>query len=186
MGSPLPLGTQEIRQGVNFALISRHASRVRLELFDHPEDEFASPGNRSGFGAQPYGRRMACLGGRGLDPVNSMLTAWMALTNPSAGHRFNFNRLLLDPYATAISPLPPWNFASARGYDSDHPLNKTCHFQNWTIPASMPKVRICRTIPSNGTETIRRFVRGQKTVIYETHVRGFTIHPKSGVDHPGT
>jgi glycogen operon protein len=25
-----------------------------------------------------------------------------------------------------------------------------------------------------------------KTVIYETHVRGFTIHPKSGVDHPGT
>jgi isoamylase len=25
-----------------------------------------------------------------------------------------------------------------------------------------------------------------KTVIYETHVRGFTIHPKSGVNHPGT
>ena len=25
-----------------------------------------------------------------------------------------------------------------------------------------------------------------KTIIYETHVRGFTIHPTSGVDHPGT
>ena len=25
-----------------------------------------------------------------------------------------------------------------------------------------------------------------KTVIYETHVRGFTIHPNSGVEHPGT
>ena len=37
-GSPLPLGTQESGGGVNFAIFSRHASRVRLELFDHPED----------------------------------------------------------------------------------------------------------------------------------------------------
>jgi len=36
-GSPLPLGTQEVAGGVNFAVFSRHASRVRLELFDHPE-----------------------------------------------------------------------------------------------------------------------------------------------------
>ena len=37
-GSPLPLGTQETGGGVNFALFSRYASRVRLELFDHPKD----------------------------------------------------------------------------------------------------------------------------------------------------
>ena len=37
-GSPLPLGTQEWEGGVNFAIFSRHASRVRLELFDHPGD----------------------------------------------------------------------------------------------------------------------------------------------------
>ena len=37
-GSPLPFGTQERGGGVNFAIFSRHASRVRLELFDHPED----------------------------------------------------------------------------------------------------------------------------------------------------
>src|ERR1035441_748306 len=37
-GSPLPLGTQETGLGVNFSVFSRHASRVRLELFDHPED----------------------------------------------------------------------------------------------------------------------------------------------------
>jgi hypothetical protein len=37
-GSPLPLGTQETAGGVNFALFSRHASRVQLELFAHPED----------------------------------------------------------------------------------------------------------------------------------------------------
>ena len=37
-GSPLPLGTQEKGGGVNFAIFSRYASRVRLELFNHPED----------------------------------------------------------------------------------------------------------------------------------------------------
>ena len=37
-GSPLPLGTLESGGGVNFAIFSRDASRVRLKLFDHPED----------------------------------------------------------------------------------------------------------------------------------------------------
>ena len=37
-GSPLPLGTQETEGGVNFAIFSRNASRVRLELFDYAED----------------------------------------------------------------------------------------------------------------------------------------------------
>ena len=37
-GSPLPFGTQETAGGVNFAIISRNANRVRLELFDHPAD----------------------------------------------------------------------------------------------------------------------------------------------------
>ena len=43
-GSPLPLGTLERGGGVNFAIFSRAATRVRLELFDHPEDASASPG----------------------------------------------------------------------------------------------------------------------------------------------
>lgn len=37
-GAPLPLGTLESGGGVNFSIFSRYASRVRLELFDHPED----------------------------------------------------------------------------------------------------------------------------------------------------
>ena len=42
IGSPLPLGTHETRGGINFAIFSRYASRVRLELFDHPEDAVPS------------------------------------------------------------------------------------------------------------------------------------------------
>ncbi len=38
VGVPLPVGTYARGGGVNFAFFSRHASRVRLELFDHPED----------------------------------------------------------------------------------------------------------------------------------------------------
>ena len=52
-GSPLPLGIQERGGGVNFAVLSRRASRMRLELFDHPEDASSafdpdSPGSRTG------------------------------------------------------------------------------------------------------------------------------------------
>ncbi|MBS0310585.1 MAG: glycogen debranching enzyme, partial [Proteobacteria bacterium] len=37
-GMPLPLGAHESEGGVNFALFSRHASHVRLELFDRADD----------------------------------------------------------------------------------------------------------------------------------------------------
>ena len=54
-GSPLPLGIQERGGGVNFAVLSRRASRMRLELFDHPEDTSSAwafdldwPGSRTG------------------------------------------------------------------------------------------------------------------------------------------
>lgn len=42
-GVPLPLGTHESAGGVNFEFFSRHASRVRLELFDLPADAIAIP-----------------------------------------------------------------------------------------------------------------------------------------------
>ncbi len=119
-GSPLPLGTQASAGGINFALLSRHATRVRLELFGHPED------------AKPV--RVI-----DLDPVHhrtgDVWHVWVAGINPgqlyayradgpyepNKGQRFNVNRLLLDPFAAAISQLPPWDFASARGYDASEP-----------------------------------------------------------------
>ena len=115
-GAPLPLGTHERGGGVNFAIFSRNATRVRLELYGHPEDaaparviDLDSASNRTGDvwhvwvegigSGQLYAYRMD-------GPYE-----------PGEGHRFNLNRLLLDPFATAISRLPPWDFASARGYD---------------------------------------------------------------------
>ena len=119
-GSPLPLGAQERGGGVNFAIFSRNASRVRLELFDHPEDavparviDLDSARNRTGDVWHVWVE--------GIGPGQLYAYRVDGPYEPSEGHRFNFNRLLLDPFATAISRLPPWDFASARGYDPSVP-----------------------------------------------------------------
>ena len=116
VGSPLSLGTQEYGGGVNFAIFSRFATRVRLELFNHPEDaapsqiiDLDSAHNRTGDVWHVWVK--------GIGPGQFYAYRVDGPYQPGEGHRFNFNRLLLDPFATAISQLPSWDFASARGYD---------------------------------------------------------------------
>ena len=183
IGSPLPLGTQEMGGGVNFAIISRNASRVRLELFDHPEDaapahaiELDSARNRTGDVWHVW------VNGVGSGQFYAYRVD--GPYEPNQGHRFNFNRLLLDPFATAISRLPAWDFASARGYDASAP-GRDLILSGQDNSRSMPKCVLVND-PFNwyGDQPPRH--PWSKTVIYETHVRGFTIHPKSGVEHPGT
>jgi len=183
VGVPLPLGTYVRGEGVNFSFFSRHASRVRLALFDHPEDATAArmidldpARNRTGDvwhvwieGIRP-GQLYAYRVGGPYQPKN--------------GHRFNFNKLLLDPFATAISPLPDWDFGPARGYDTSAPeADLVC--SKVDDAGAMPK---CVFTHEHFCWQDDRPLRHpwSKTVIYETHVRGFTIHPNSGVEHPGT
>jgi isoamylase len=182
-GSPLLMGTQECGGGVNFAIFSRHATRVRLELFEHPEDstparviDFDSTRNRTGDIWHVW-----------IKGINSgQLYAYRVdgPYEPNEGHRFNFNRLLLDPFATAISHLPPWDFASALGYDPLSPgndLNPSKRDNARTMPKC---VFVNESFDWAGDEPPKH--PWSKTVIYETHVRGFTIHPKAEVEHPGT
>jgi len=182
-GSPLPLGTQERGGGVNFAIFSRDASRVRLELFDHPEDavparviDLDSARNRTGDVWHVWVE--------GIGPGQLYAYRMDGPYEPSEGHRYNFNRLLLDPFATAISRLPPWDFASARGYDPSAP-EQDLALSKLDNSRSMPKcIFVNEPFGWDGDQPPRH--PWSKTIIYETHVRGFTIHPKSGVDHPGT
>jgi glycogen operon protein len=92
--------------------------------------------------------------------------------------------LVLDPFATAITLLPDWDFSPARGYD----------------PAAAEPDLVCSKIDDAGAMPKCVFTDEHfhwhddrpprnpwsKTVIYETHVRGFTIHPGAGVEHAGT
>ena len=182
-GVPLSLGTHESEGGVNFALFSRNASRVRLELFNHPEDATAV----RVIDLDPAHNRTVDVWHVWVKGIGSgQLYAYRVdgPYKPSEGHRFNFNKLLLDPLATAISRLPPWDFASACGYDPSAP-EKDLAFSKLNNSSSMPKcVFVNEAFEWDKDQAPRH--PWSKMIIYETHVRGFTIHPKSGVEHPGT
>ncbi len=176
------MGTHESGGGVNFALFSRHASRIRLELFDQPAD--AKPARVIDF--DPARNRTGDVWHVWLEGIRpGQLYAYRVdgPYQPGEGHRFNFNKLLLDPFATAISPLPDWDFGPARGYDpaqTQDPISSKLD-----DAGAMPKcVFTCEHFRWHDDQPLRH--PWAETVIYETHVRGFTVHPSSGVEHRGT
>ena len=174
VGVPLPLGTYERGEGVNFAFFSRHANRVRLELFDHPEDATAA----RVIDLDPARNRTGDVWHVWVKGIRSRSTLCVPRGRPyepGEGHRFNFNRLLLDPFASAISPLPDWDFGPARGYDpscagGDLVCSKVDDAR------AMPKCVFTHEHFHWHDDRPPRHP-WSKTVIYEMHVRGFTIHP---------
>jgi len=180
-GTPLPLGAHQLGEGVNFALFSRHATRVWLLLFDDAYEgqparaiELTAPHHRTGDVWHVWVQ----------DVHPGQLYAYRVEGpyHPEEGHRFNPNRLLLDPFATAIT-CQPWRFEQALGYDPDAPEQDLTPAQQDNASA-MPKCVF--------TQEHFRWrkdlapIPWSETVIYETHMRGCTVHPSSGVAHPGT
>ncbi|MEO8156927.1 MAG: hypothetical protein ABI648_03965 [Betaproteobacteria bacterium] len=119
-GVPLPMGLHDSAGAVNFSLFSRRASRARLELFDEPADVVPARiivldpmHNRTGDVWHVWIE--------GIRPGQLHAYRLHGPYQPGEGHRFNFNRLHLHAFATAISPLPDWDFGGARGYDASAP-----------------------------------------------------------------
>ena len=182
-GFPEPLGAQAREGGVNFAVFSRNATRIRLELFDAADH--IVPARVIDLDSRRH--RTGDIWHVWVDGIGQgQLYAYRVdgPYDPGNGHRFNFNRLLLDPFATAISRLPTWDFAAARGYDPSAPeLDLAASAVDDS--GSMPKcVFVDQPFDWRADQPLRH--PWSRTVIYETHVRGFTQHPASGVDHPGT
>jgi isoamylase len=183
VGVPLPLGTYARAEGVNFAFFSRHASRVRLELFDQPEDAAAArvidldPAyNRTGDVWHVWIK--------GIRPGQLYAYRVDGPYQPKDGHRFNFNKLLIDPFTTAITRVTAWEFGPARGYDPTAPDgDSVCSMVD--NAGAMPKCVFTHEHFHWHEDRPPRHPWSE-TVIYEVHVRGFTIHPSSGVEHPGT
>ncbi|MEM8822463.1 MAG: glycogen debranching protein GlgX [Pseudomonadota bacterium] len=175
-GTPFPLGATFDGDGVNFAVFSRHATRVSLCLFndqgqeiqliDMPEREghvwhcYLS-GMRPG---QQYGYRMH-------GPYR-----------PEEGHRFNPFKLLIDPYAKRLTGHPTWNDALF-GYDMSDP-DLDLSFDKRDSAPFMPRSVVVDPAFSWGARPKPRTPRSE-TVIYEAHVKGMTAaHPR--IQHPGT
>jgi isoamylase len=182
-GVPLPMGTHQYGRGVNFAFFSRHATRVRLEFFDSPADsrparviDLDPTRNRTGDVWHVWVE--------GIGPSQLYAYRVDGPYQPKEGHRFNFHKLLLDPFASAVSQLPNWDFGLARGYDPSAPKRDlVCSMSDDS--GAMPK---CVFTQEHFEWHDDRLLRHpwSKTIIYETHVRGLTVHPSSGVENPGT
>jgi glycogen operon protein len=166
-GRSAPLGATVDADGVNFALFSANAERIELCLFDEAgaETRHALP-ERSGdiwhgylAGAGPG----LCYGYRAHGP-------WA----PEAGHRFNPAKLLLDPYARAITGQPRWaaelmgHVAGGPGADLARDARDSAPFMcKGVVTAPFESI----VAPGPGTPA-------EETVIYEAHVKGLTWrHP---------
>jgi len=179
-GVPFPLGATWDGGGTNFSLFSEHAEAVHLCLFDDDDNETRiemtqrralnwhcympgiGPGQRYGYRVHgPYA--------------------------PLQGHRFNPAKLLIDPYAKAIDGVVDW----------DHDANVLPYVPNGTDDADLEldDEDDAPAVPKSVVIDDAFFWEGDRppripfadTVIYETHVKGFTMrHPGVREDLRGT
>jgi isoamylase len=178
-GQPFPLGATWDGAGTNFSLFSENAERVELCLFDEGGDEErvevveqtahnwhcylpgVGPGQRYGYRVHgPYA--------------------------PDDGHRFNPVKLLIDPYAKAIDGKVRWDVANVLPYTPDDTPDADLEPDDEDDAEAVPKsIVVDQSFDWEGD--VRPRTPWNETVIYETHVRGYTKrHPAVRDDLQGT
>ena len=169
-GKPFPLGATWDGLGVNFALFSAHATRVELCIFDEAGDReierFDLPEytDEVWHGYLPTARPGTVYGYRVHGPYE-----------PDVGHRFNPNKLLIDPYARQLVGQLRWG-PELFGYQLNHPDKDKSYDER----DSASRVLKCRVIDPAFTwgPFLKPETSWARTVIYEMHVKGFTKrHP---------
>jgi isoamylase len=170
-GTPYPLGATWDGSGVNFALFSENATAVTLCLFDSADS--ARESRR--IAVQEHTDQVWHCYVPGLQPGQLYGYRVHGPFEPEAGLRFNPEKLLVDPYAKAITGPINWSNALF-GYEIGHPdLDLSLDGQN--SAGGMPKCVV--TDPSfDWGQTTHPRTPLHRSVIYEVHVKGFTMtHP---------
>lgn len=168
-GHPLPFGVEKESDGVNFAIFSQSATRCSISLFDTNEETLLEEIE--------------------LDPrYNKTGNVWHIKINwvpdefgyafsfdgpPSKNAWFDFDKLLLDPYATLIKDRTIW------GVDTGF-----CKNNKGKFPDRIAMVSEYEGFDWDGD--IHPDIPMESTVIYELHIRGYTIDESAGVSHKGT
>lgn len=182
-GRPFPLGASLTRDGVHFALVSRHAHRVWLQLYDDPEAE--SPSRE--FELFPSEYRTGDVWHievSGIDVGALYLFRVDGPFAPTKGLRFNRDRPLLDPYAKALTSNFRWDLRSAYAYDRRSP-KKDLEQRRDGSARGIPKcIVIDDDFDWQGDRPLNYPL--DESIIYEAHVRGISMHRSSEVPHPGT
>lgn len=179
-GNPFPLGATWNGKGVNFAIYTENANKVELCLFDSEEaqEEYLRirlP-ERSGHifhGYLPNIQPGQLYGFRISGPYE-----------PENGHRFNPNKLLIDPNTKAIAGTINWH-DSLFGYGIGHP-DEDLSFSKTDSAPFLPK---CVVIDPHfdWEDDIPPKIPYHKTIIYESHVKGLTkTHPDIPEEIRGT
>ena len=172
------LGAQLTAEAVEFRVFSRHATSVQVCLFDRVEA--VAPSDRVPLERRPGGvweTRIA-----GLRPGQLYGLRADGPFRPSHGHRFNPAKLLVDPYALAITGEPQ---LSPRLFAFDHG-SASPTFNGEDSAGVMPKcVVVDREFDWCGDRFPRR--PWNETLIYECHLRGMTMrHPEVADELRGT
>lgn len=165
-GDPAVLGANWDGEGTNFAIFSAHAERIELCLFDKRGSETerltlpeytneiwhgyvpdVGPGQR-------YGYRVH------------------GAYDPAHGHRFNPNKLLIDPYARELDGEVVWSTAQF-GYDTLS-ADKDMSFSEEDSAKGMPKSIVVDPKAYDWGPDRKPNTAWTSTIFYETHVKGFT------------
>jgi glycogen operon protein len=170
-GDPSPLGATVMVDGVNFSLFSQRAVSVELLLFD----DFDDPDPYQILTFHPYHNKTffywhIFVEGIGAGQIYAFRVD--GPFDPFEGHRFNRNKILVEPYSKGVVYSANWSRD-----DAMHPYpNTRSAMKSLVVDSSKYDWEAVSSpnIPMN------------ETIIYEIHVRGFTKHSSSGVKNPGT
>jgi isoamylase len=164
-GKPYPLGSTANKKGTNFALFSEGATRVDVCFYDvrGRQTDCVSLRERTAFVWHGFVI--------GIKPGQLYSFRVDGPWDPENGHRFNYNKSLVDPYAKAISGRVNWR-APIFPYDlkSRDPLKMDTRDSAAGVPKS-----VVIDDPFNWGNDRKPETPLPDSVIYETHVRGFSF-----------
>lgn len=168
-GRSAPLGATPLAEGVNFVLMCRHGTRVHLVIQDLGADEILAEipldprKNRTGdlWHVQVY------------DLPKVFRYGWRVDGPLGGGHRFDPSLILLDPSCTAIADGTHWG---CNGH----------HFNGLTQTRGSHRRSLYVRRSYDWHEDVPLVTPLEDSIVYELHVRGFTMHPAAMVARPGT
>ncbi|MGE0703592.1 MAG: glycogen debranching protein GlgX [Vicinamibacterales bacterium] len=171
-GEPYPLGATWTGIGVNFAVFSANATKVELCLFDSAASiresvriPLPEQTDQVWHGFLPDARPDQLYGYRVHGPYE-----------PAHGHRFNPNKIVMDPYAKSVARVTRWS-DEMFGYTVGNPDDDLSFDTRDNAPFA-PLASVVDPAFSWGGDRPPR-TPWHKTVIYEMHVRGFSKrHPR--------
>ncbi len=170
-GLPHPIGASWDGKGVNFSLFSANATKVEICLFDPSGQTETARIELPEYTDQIFHGWI-----EGINPGDAYGYRVHGPYAPQEGHRFNPNKLLLDPYARGHTGELTWDPA-CYGYTigaKDEDLS----FDTRDSAKFMPKCVIVDPGFDWHGEPNRHPVPWDRTIFYETHVKGFTKqHP---------